>query len=270
MKSKCLSKFRSNIYSLFLLLFVTVLSVFVLAEDEEKAIQDSIQEKQIETFENASQSQQRVENLDDEKAELFAEYRQVVLEFDQLKNYDDQLQRLIQSHEIAITDTQLQLQQLESTKQTIVPLTNRMVDALDKFVKFDLPFLLQERRFRVENLQQLIERADTSLPEKYRRIMEAYQIEMDYGRTIDAYEGDIEFENEILKVEILRIGRVGLYFLALDGKRAGQFDVQQKRWLPLDNSLRSNVRVGIEVARKQTPPDLLTLPIPVASLGGGR
>jgi hypothetical protein len=40
------------------------------------------------------------------------------------------------------------------------------------------------------------------------------------------------------------------------------WDAQAKAWVPLDASYRSAVRQGMKIARKQTAPDLVNLPLP--------
>ena len=72
---------------------------------------------------------------------------------------------------------------------------------------------------RVANLKRLMDDADTPLSEKYRRVMEAYQVEVQYGHTIEAYQGELRDPGSSRMVEFLRLGRVGLYYLSLDGKR---------------------------------------------------
>ena len=66
----------------------------------------------------------------------------------------------------------------------------KMIEVMSLFVELDLPFLPEERQTRIIQLQTLMERADVTLAEKYRRILEAYQVETEYGRTIEAYKGD--------------------------------------------------------------------------------
>jgi hypothetical protein len=43
----------------------------------------------------------------------------------------------------------------------------------------------------------MMTRADVTNAEKFRRIMEAYQIENDYGNTIEAYRANIELEGSL-------------------------------------------------------------------------
>ena len=103
-----------------------------------------------------------------------------------------------------------------------------------------------------------MERADVSLAEKYRRVLEAYQVETEYGRTIEAYQDEIVLEDATRTVNFLRIGRVGLYYLTLDGKEAG---VWEQGWHTLDDGYRQAIDKGLKVAKKQLPPDLLVLPL---------
>ena len=53
----------------------------------------------------------------------------------------------------------------------------------------DIPFLLDERMSRVKDLDDLIIRADVTTAEKFRKIFEAYQLEAEFGKTIESYHG---------------------------------------------------------------------------------
>jgi len=139
----------------------------------------------------------------------------------------------------------------------------KMTDTLSTLIDADVPFLKDERRERYENLAELIDQANVSAGEKFRRIMEAYQIEMDFGNTIEAYRGDLVVSDsaEPRSVDFLRIGRVGLYYQTLDGKESGRWNPETRSWEELSSSHRVAVRDGIRIARKQMPPELLTLPV---------
>ena len=81
----------------------------------------------------------------------------------------------------------------------------KMIDALDQFVELDMPFLLEERRQRVAFLRTLLERSDVTVAEKFRRLLEAYEIENDYGRTIESYKGSLDVDGASREVDFLRI-----------------------------------------------------------------
>jgi hypothetical protein len=136
-----------------------------------------------------------------------------------------------------------------------------MIDVIAQFVELDIPFLPEERHARVVQLQTLMERADVTISEKYRRILEAYQVETEYGRTIEAYQGDMTMADNTRTVDFLRIGRVSLYYLTLDGQEVGMWDKKSKQWIQLDDSYRQSVDQALKVASKQLPPDLLVLPV---------
>jgi len=137
-----------------------------------------------------------------------------------------------------------------------------MVDVLERFVALDLPFLLVEREDRIARLRRIMDDPETGMPEKYRRIAEAYQIELDYGRTMEAYQGILEEEGRTIPAEFLRVGRVSLYYLTPDGNHAGRWDRVGNRWHALSKDFIPTLAQGIRVARNQVPPDFLSLPVP--------
>ena len=57
--------------------------------------------------------------------------------------------------------------------------------------------------------------------EKFRRVMEAYQIEMDYGRTLEAYSGLHTVDGQERDVDFLRVGRTAFIFQTRDGSSLG-------------------------------------------------
>ena len=97
----------------------------------------------------------------------------------------------------------------------------RMIAGLEEFVALDVPFLLQERSDRINNLKAMMDRADVAVSEKFRRVLEAYQVEVDYGRTIESYAGNAEFDGQNQQVNYLRIGRVALVYQSRDKQTMG-------------------------------------------------
>lgn len=225
-------------------------------------LKDAI-DTQIKTDQAAKQSQQKIDQLSEQKDEMLAEYRNVLRQTESLRIYNDQLDKLVLSQRDELTAIDQQLENIETTQREIVPLMLKMIDVIAQFVALDMPFLPEERSQRIAALENLMERADVSLAEKYRRILEAYQVETEYGRTIEAYQGDIELDGQTRTVDFLRIGRVSLYYLSLDGMEAGVWD---NGWQPLDESYRQAIEKGLKVARKQLPPDLLVLPVKTGGL----
>jgi hypothetical protein len=150
---------------------------------------------------------------------------------------------------------------VDTTSREISPLLQRMLDTLEQFVALDVPFLVEERAKRVATLEETMTRADVTISEKYRRIVEAYQVEMDYGRTIEAYEGTLGDGDDARTVQFLRVGRVSLLYQTLDGRETGYWDAAQKSWVA-DDTYQHSFKEGIAVARKVRAPEMLIVPVP--------
>jgi hypothetical protein len=188
-------------------------------------------------------------------------YAQAVADAESLERYNNQLDEQVQSQEDEIASIERQLVEIDTTNREVQPLMQQMVDTLARFVELDVPFLIEERTTRVQGLKDMMSRADVTISEKYRRILEAYQIELEYGRTLDAYEGRLAGSGEERTVEFVRLGRVSLMYRTLDGTETGYWDNSQKQWVP-DNSYAEAVEEALRVARRDGAPELLTVPVP--------
>ena len=205
-------------------------------------------------------SQKRVDALADQRRDLSSDYRTTLRESEGLKLYLQQLRAQLQSQQEEMAAIRQESQELDRTNIEIQPLMLRMLESVDQFVQLDVPFLKEERVARVARLKEMMPRADVTVSEKYRRIVEAYQIEMEYGRTIEAYRGKLSDK----EVDFLRVGRVGLFFQTPDGKETGYWDREKKDWVA-DGSYAEGVTEGLKVAKKQTSPNLLIVPIQAAA-----
>ncbi len=211
--------------------------------------------------------QKNIDALSDQTDELLAKYRTALTQIDSIRIYNHQLRELISSQEEELTSLQDQLDRVEIVGRSVTPLMLRMIDALDATVALDLPYLTKERTQRIADLHKLMTRAAVTNAEKYRVIMEAYQTENEYGRTIEAYRSTLKRGDREIKVDFLRFGRIALVYQTLDGMEAGVWNQTTKTWDPLDASYRSAIRQGLRIARKQAAPDLIRLPLPVPQRG---
>lgn len=209
----------------------------------------------------ARQSQQKINALDDQTQRMLDEYRQTVRETASLRQYNEQLDAQVSSQKEEIASIDEQLQQIETTNREVYPMMQKMLATLEKFVELDVPFLPDERENRITELKDIMTRADVTTAEKYRRLLEAYSVEMEYGRTIEAYRGGLTEAGEEREVDFLRVGRVALMYQTLDGKETGYWDEQASAW-QVDNDFSGAVVRGLRIAKKQAAPDLITMPVP--------
>ena len=240
-----------------------VMSVIVLASlqvSNSVALEESL-EVRTKADSAAAESQTRISKLADQTARDLQRYRVAIQRLESLEIYNRQLGKLIESQNNEIQSVKRQTEEIETIETGALPLMITMTDTLGKIVTSDLPFLLEEREDRVTNLRELIDRADVTAGEKYRRIMEAYLIEVDYGRTIEAYRGELPEDQGVRTVDFLRIGRIGLYYQTLDGEESGRWNSGDESFEILGSGARRQIQLGLRVARKQSPPELLSLPI---------
>ncbi len=239
-----------------------VLSVVAIATVAPAVAQlNQAKSTELQNAESGAAAQKTVESLDDQRDNLLQEYRPLVIQLERLKEYNDQLEVLIENQGEEITSKRAQIESVSGMGKNIVTLMNDMLAVLEEFVELDTPFLEGERRKRVLNLKSLMNRADVTNAEKYRRVLEAYQIENDYGRTIEAFDGKLGEGEDAQTVTYLKVGRVAYLYQTRDGSESFVFNNETKAWDKLPGDYDTPITIAIRMAREQIPPDLIFIPV---------
>ena len=238
---------------------ISMLAPFMVqAESAQQTLDAARSELQSDVAAGAA-AQRKIDGIDDKTQQLLQDYRTTNAEIDQLMLYNKQMTEIVANQNKELAKIDQQIKDIEFTERGILPLMNHMLDSLKQFIQLDLPFLSKERQTRLANLEVLLARADVTVSEKYRRILEAYQIENDYGRTLEAYR---EQDSEQLVFDYLRIGRTALYRVSIDGDQAWLWSKSAQGWQLIESGMMRDVRKALDVARQTAAPELLVLPVP--------
>ena len=213
----------------------------------------------------AQASQERINQVVEGTRSLTDQYRAVNKEIDGLRVYNRLMTAQTNGQQATLDDIALSMDQVDVINRQIFPLMERMIDGLEQSIALDIPFLMEERSTRMDTLKETMERSDVSVAEKFRKVMEAYQIEMDYGTSSEWYKQSLTIEGATRDYNMLRIGRVGLYFQSDDSQITGHYNPETKDYEVLDDEHRSEIRKGLRMARQLIAPELILIPVPAAN-----
>ncbi len=237
-----------------------LLSVIPAAGAAESGV-DAAQQEQMAIDDLNQQTQEKIDRLSQKAREMLAAYRAAKDETSNLRIYNEQLSRQVESQEQELASLREQLNQIDRTQQAFVPNMLEALDALKRFVERDIPFKLDERRAELDEIEALMGRADVTTAEQYRQLMEAYKRELKYGRTIETYRGELSLDGDNRSVRFLRVGRIALLYQTLDQQRTGRWNPQTDQWEDEGDADRAAFEKGYKIASEQAPPDLLKAPV---------
>ena len=239
--------------------FVAAVAVFCLAFAQAQSLDSSVQtETQINK--DSASSQQRVNTLAEQTEDLLEEYRSVVREVESLKIYNGNLENVVIDQRNEVESINRQLAGLEETNRGVVPLMLEMIETLGLIVEADIPFRIEQRRARIERLVNMMDQAEVTASEKYRRVMEAYQSELEFGKTTEAYSDTLPSSGQT--VEFLRVGRTLLVYQNSDQSETGWFNPTTREFERLPNRYQLEVKEGLAIAKNEKAPNLVMLPVP--------
>jgi len=242
------------------ILVVSALSSFTFTSIAQVAPSDIM--LQIENnIKGNQQSQIKINSLNDNTRELFQTFQSELKLVEGLQVYNAQLSQQVDAQQNDINTLDESIDTVTHVERQLMPLMLRMIESLEKFVVLDLPFSMAERNERIVFLQDAMISPDLSVSEKLRQVLEAYQVEMQYGSAIEAYQDSIFVEGQKLEVDILRVGRTSLYYQTLDKKQSGLYNLEVAKWKEVSTDFNNTIREGIRIARKQLPANIMMLPI---------
>jgi len=251
---RCISSSRRISVALFATTIIAA-SGSVLAQTVDQVLQAEDRRLNL-----AQQSQERINTIVEGTRSLEDQYRAINKEIDGLKVYNRLMTAQTSGQQAVLEDIALSMDQVDVINRQIFPLMERMIDGLGQSVKLDVPFLMEERTDRIDNLRSIMERSDVSVAEKFRKDMEAYQIENDFGSSSEWYTQSLTLDGATRSYNILRIGRIGLFFQSDDAKITGRWDNTARGWV-MDNSARSDIRTGLRMAKQLIAPVLIVIPV---------
>jgi hypothetical protein len=217
----------------------------------------------------AQASQERINTVVEGTRSLGDDYRAINKEIDGLRVYNRLMTAQTNGQQATLDDIALSMDQVDVINRQIFPLMERMIDGLEQSIALDVPFLIEERDNRLATLKETMERSDVSVAEKFRKVMEAYQIEMDYGSSSETYRGSLEVAGTVRDYNMLRIGRIGLYFQSDDSRITGQWDIDAGEYVLIGNEHRGEIRKGIRMAKDLIAPELMLIPVQASVPAGG-
>lgn len=221
----------------------------------------------VQSHQAAALSQARIDKLDDDMRRMRDEMRQGVLQLEGLKADLPALQTHAAEQSARRAQLERELSAGLPGQIETGPALQQMVAWLERYVNDDLPFMQENRRQRIAGLRTLLTRDNLSEADKLRAVLEVAQVELQYGRGVEVYPGQLRFGDQTQPVEFLRVGHLMLYYLDAEGRHQGYWNRDQRRWQALPDSERQRLQAAIAMARGEVPPDLMELPLPAPGAG---
>ena len=234
----------------------TLVPTTVLADATDDIISSNINRSSA-----GAASQKRIDNLSDETDKIIVQFHQQRKIVEGLKLYNDRLRRTVEAQEVAKSELARSIEEASLIERQIVPLMLRMISGLEIFVAADIPFKLGERKERLDRIRGYLTNANISAAERFRQVLDAYTIENDYGTSLAVYSDTLNLGGNDLTVNVLQVGRIGLYYQTFDGQVSGYWSKANGAWEELDSSYNAGITKSIRIVEGKETTDLMDLPI---------
>ena len=222
---------------------------------------DDIVNRNITRQKDGAASQKRIDDVSERTEKVIAQYHQQRKNVEVLKKFNDRMRRTLEAQQVAMRKLERSIEDASLIERQIVPLMLSMIDGLERFIAADIPFKLDERRARLDRIKGYLTNANISAAERFRQVLDAYSIENAYGQSIDVFVEELSLPEGELTVNVLQVGRSGLYYLTIDGKQSGYWNQETKQWIKLDSSHNPGIARAIRMMQGKEVKDLMLLPV---------
>lgn len=239
-----------------------VLSMWILSSNVQAVTADQIQKQHQQVLQKEIATQQQIDRWSSARQALVNELLDLKTQLEWNRYQNKKFEQYLDHKQNTLVDLKRRKEQMSMLRMELEPFLDSRIEELQASVKTDLPFLPVERGERLTFLTQSLSDPDLALSEKLRRVLEALQVEADYGNTVEVTEETRELGGQPTMVQVLRLGRIGLYYLTLDGEQAGWWNPAEQQWVSLDKNDVQTVQTTMDVVHQKRAAVLIDLPLP--------
>jgi septal ring factor EnvC (AmiA/AmiB activator) len=243
------------------LLVAAVLFPLVVLQAPDSASQDDLKDTVEEAVDIGQSTQRKQDDWSQEQAELTQRYRTAKANVEYFSDRISIEQDKLTALEDRIDELERRLDESTRLRNSLQDTLDAAVAELEAWLSRDIPFLSEERKARLQALKAELARPDVTGAEKLRRVLEALQVETQYGGSVEVNQQKIVVESDTLFVDVLRVGRVSVFWRTPDGERVGHYDQGLKEWVALPGRYHRDIQAGMDMATRIRPVELISLPL---------
>ncbi|MCB2187482.1 MAG: DUF3450 domain-containing protein [Deltaproteobacteria bacterium] len=156
-----------------------------------------------------------------------------------------------------------QLAATQRLRQELAPLLDQTLAELQQLVEEDLPFQAAARRQALAETARVLNDYDADPARKTARLFTALQAEARPGSTVETWSGELDLADGPRRVRFLRLGRLELFALSLDGQEAWRQERGSREFRPLEDFHRQLAQAA-DLAAKLRVAALVEIPLSLA------
>lgn len=217
--------------------------------DLKKAIQTEIE------------AQKKADAWSREKELLVNEIRQIKTQLDWVTYQNTKYVAYIEHEKETVQKLQQKKDEMENLRQDLEPHLDEIIERIEQFIKNDMTFLSEERSKRLRFLKDSANDFHLSMSEKLHRVLEALLVEAEYGRSLEVNTETLLIKGQSIEADVLRVGRIALFYHSLDGEKVGRWNEKTQQWEPISTHFERAIKDTLEMARQQKSVELVDLPI---------
>jgi len=224
---------------------------------------EKVQEKVSKSMGVEGNTQKKTDDWNWEKQGIIQDIRDLKYKTTWYRYREEKNRQYIANAKQNIEDLELQKEELNKLREQLEPYLEAIILRLEDFIAQDLPFLPTERERRITGLKNSMDNYDLALSEKLRRVFdEGLEIESEYGRNLQVTEDEtLNINGADTQVSIFRLGRVGMYYMSLDEKQVGYYNMDQHEWLPVSDSLVRDISAALDMGERKKRAEIVKLPL---------
>jgi hypothetical protein len=234
-----------------------VLAAGPLRSQDAKQLSDTVNQ----TVETHQQTQKKQDAWAEEKADFAARYRSARAQVDYLEKRKAFEEKELKALDDGIAELERRMVESVRLNDSLEDSLNAVMGRLENWLSHDVPFLMEERTARLAGVRETIAKPDVTGAEKLRRVLEALQVEANYGNVVDVSQERLKIGNEEIQADVIRVGRVSVFWRSPDGKRVGEYDRGAGRWIELDSKYARAIGDTREMVLRLRSTRVIALPL---------